>query len=202
MEDHAVEQIAVDVVSPVEIATSPVSPAEKLRTKKPTDGPALTEYNRIHQQTSRQRKADKKAIESLKYNSKLEVTKADALELLAQRIQNDHVREVAYDLALKCAAETGVFPNRFFFAHGYQKMLESQIERTEKFLEIDHAIVLDSEVIHQGDAYAIWDYSVSWREDVTFEQFLETRRKLKSSWFELGLFIGMPLEPTHAEWQA
>jgi len=200
MEDHAVEQIAVDVVSPVEIATSPVSPAETLRTKKPTDGPALTEYNRIHQQTSRQRKADKRAVESLKYNSKIEVTKADALELLAQRIQNDHIREVAYDLALKCAAETGVFPNRFFFAHGYQRLIESQQARTEKFLEINQDQIIESEVITQGDAYAVWDYSISWREDVTFDQFIEQRRKLKSSWFELGLFIGMPLEPAHAEW--
>src|SRR6266481_546848 len=86
---------------------------------------------------SRDKKNEKKQIEGLKYNSRVEVTKADALELLSQRISNDHVREVAYDLALECAAETGVFPNRFFFAHGYQKTLESQTERTEKFLEIE-----------------------------------------------------------------
>jgi hypothetical protein len=191
--------IPVVEITPASIET----PAEKLRTtKKPTDGPALTEYNRIHQQTSRQRKADKKAVESLKYNSKIEVTKADALELLAQRIQNSHVAEVAYDLALKCAAETGVFPNRFFFAHGCQKTLESQTTKTEKFLEIDQDQTIESEVISRDDAYAIFDYSVSWREpDVTFSDFIEQRRKWKSSWFELGLLIGMPLEPTHREWE-
>jgi len=151
---------------------------------------------------SRDKKNAKKQAEGLKYNSKVEVSKQDALELLGERIQNDHVREVAYDLALKCAAETGVFPNRFYFAHGYQKTLESQTARTEKFLEIEHGQIIESEVITQGDAYALFDYSVSWREPVTFDQFIEQRRKWKSSWYELGLLIGMPLEPTHKEWEA
>jgi len=88
MEDHAVEQIAVDVVSPVE-SQPPRYHLRKNFYEETTDGPALTEYNRLTNRLHAQRKADKKAIESLKYNSKLEVTKADALELLAQRIQND-----------------------------------------------------------------------------------------------------------------
>src|SRR6266700_1236890 len=141
---------------------------------------------------SRDKKAAKKQIEGLKYNSRVEVTKADALELLSHRIQNDHVRGVCYESALNCASETGVFPNRFFFAHGYLKTLESQAAKAEKFLTVDSTAILESEVIHQDDLYAIFDYSVSWREpDVTFDQFIEQRRKLKSSWFELGQFIGM-----------
>jgi len=199
--------VNLDVPGVPEDATWADQELARLETKAET--PALSEeedrkrkedQNR-RAKKSRDKKAAKKQVEGLKYNSKVEVAKADALELLGERIQNDHVREVAYTLALECAAETGVFPNRFFFAHGYQRTLESQTERTEKFLEIAQDQVIESEVIHQGDAYAIWDYSVSWREDVTFEQFLETRRKLKSSWFELGLFIGMPLEPTHKEWE-
>jgi predicted phage terminase large subunit-like protein len=95
-----------------------------------------------------------------------------------------------------------VFPNRFFFAHGYQKLIESQQAKTEKFLEIEPDQIIESEVIAKSDAYAIFDYSVSWREpDVTFSDFIEQRRKWKSSWYELGLLIGMPLEPTHREWE-
>src|SRR6266436_2085385 len=97
---------------------------------------------------SRDKKAAKKQIEGLKYNSKVEVTKADALELLSERIQNEHVREVCYESALNCAAETGVFPNRFYFAHGYQKTLESQTVRTEKFLEMDSKAEISTETIH------------------------------------------------------
>jgi hypothetical protein len=159
-------------------------------------------YNNAAAKKSRDNKAAKKSAESLKYNSKVKVSKQDALEQLAQRIQNPHVVDVAYDSGLKCAAETGVFPNRFFFAHGYQKTLESQAAKTEKCLEIEQEQTIESEVITQGDAFAIFDYSVSWREpEVTFTQFIELRRKLKSSWFELGQFIGMPLEPTHREWE-
>jgi predicted phage terminase large subunit-like protein len=163
--------------------------------------PEKKEYNRVKQIESRQRKADKRAVESLKYTSKVEVSKPEALELLSQRIQNEHVREVCYDLALNCAEATGVFPNRFFFAHGYQKLIESQQAKTEKFLEMDPTTVISSEIIFAGDAYAIWDYSISSREpDVTFTDFINTRKILKSDWYELGLFIGMPLEPTHREW--
>src|SRR6266478_2818073 len=182
-------------VETVEIQSAP----KKIKDLSPEE---RTEYERVGRAERRKRTAAKKQVEGLKYNSKIEVTKADALELLAQRIQNDHVREVTYDLALKCAAETGVFPNRFFFAHGYQKTLESQAAKTEKFLETDQDQIIESECILAGDAYAIFDFSVSYREpEVTFDQFIDQRRKLKSSWFELGLFIGMPLEPTHAEWE-
>jgi hypothetical protein len=180
-----------------------VEPAEKKKKIKDFSPEERKQYNNATAAKSRQKKAAKNRVEGLKYNSRVEVTKADALELLAQRIQNDHVREVAYELALKCASETGAFPNRFFFAHGYQKLIESQQAKTEKFLaEVDNEAIVDSEVIHQNDLYAIFDYSVSWREpDITFDQFIEQRRKLKSSWFELGQFIGMPLEPTHREWE-
>jgi hypothetical protein len=39
---------------------------------------------------------------------------------------------------------------------------------------MDHEAVVTSEVILNGDFYAIWDFSVSWREpDVTFEAFVQ-----------------------------
>src|SRR6266853_1290187 len=145
----------------------PASPADKLR-KVPSNPDSVREYNRVKQQESRERKTAKKAVESLKFTSRLEVTKNDALELLG-RVHNPHVREVCYGLALECATATGVPVNRFLFAHGYQKLIESQQAKTEQFLEMDNSAIIPSEVIHQGDAYAIWDYSVSWREsDVTF----------------------------------
>jgi hypothetical protein len=190
-------------VNSAEVIIVEIRPAQKLRKVPPKGTPQRTEYERVTRQSRRERTAAKKSAEGLKYNSKIEVTKADALELLGQRIQNDHVREVAYDLALKCATETGIFPNRFFFAHGYQKLIETQHARTEKFLEIAQDQVIESEVITQGDAYAIFDYSVSWREpDLSFEQFIETRKLLKSDWFELGKFLGIPFEEKpHRGWQ-
>src|SRR5258708_1550991 len=96
------EQETVDVV----VTEPALSEEEERKGKK--------DQNR-RAKKSRDKKAAKKQAEGLKYNSKVEVAKADAFELLSERISNEHVREVAYDLALKCAAETGVFPNRFFF---------------------------------------------------------------------------------------
>src|ERR1700687_4208866 len=81
----------------LQVATE--TPAQKLR-KTPEPGTAeRRNYDRIRQQEHRERKAAKKQIESLKYTSKLELTKKEALELLAERIRNPHVREVCYDLA-------------------------------------------------------------------------------------------------------
>jgi len=69
----------------------------------PSGTPERQEYERTHKAIQRERIAEKKHVEGLKYNSKVAVTKADALELLAQRITNPHVRELCYDLAVKCA---------------------------------------------------------------------------------------------------
>ena len=168
----------------------------------PSGTPERQEYERTQKAIQRERLAEKKQLEGLKYNAKVTVTKADALELLAQRIANPHVREVCYDLAVECAESTGIFPNRFFFAHGYQRSVESRKGRKEVFLAVDPTVIIPSEVVHQGDLYAIWDYSVSWREtDVTFEDFVAMRRILKSDWFELGLFMGKQFEEKpHRGW--
>src|SRR5229473_2500729 len=134
-----------------QVETVEIQPApKKIKDLSPEE---RTEYERISRAERRKRTAAKKQVEGLKYNSRVEVTKADALELLAQRVQNEHVRETVYQAGLECAAATGVFPNRFFWAHGYQKLIESQQAKTEKFLEIDQDQIIESEVVTQGDAF-------------------------------------------------
>jgi len=64
----------------------------------------LTEYTEFTNRLHASARPDKKAIESLKYNSKLEVTKADALNYW-RSVSRRPCREVAYDLALKCVSE-------------------------------------------------------------------------------------------------
>jgi hypothetical protein len=194
--DVAATQVTVDLIE--------VTPAQKLRKTPAAGTDAYREYNRQQQRKSRRGKAERKQVEGLKYDSKLTVTKAEALELLAQRVHNEHIRNVAYECALKCAAATGVPVNRFLFAHGYQKLIASQQAKSEQFLEIDSKEIIPSEIIHNGDCFAIYDFSVSWREpDVTFNDFVEMRRILKSDWFELGLFMGVPLEekPHRSSWR-
>jgi len=215
------EEIVAEQIAVVE----PQAPAQKYRNTKcrqcqveftpktpnskfcPQHTTALTEDQRKDEQLRRMNKSRaaakaRKSAESLKYAAKIEVPKADALELLGQRIQNRQVRDTCYQLALKCAAETGVYPNRFFFAHGYQKTLESQKQRKELFLVMDQERTIPSEVIHETDLYAIWDYSISWREtEIIFTDFIHMRRILKSDWYELGLMLGIPFEEKpHRAW--
>jgi hypothetical protein len=215
MVEEIVEQIAADAVKPAQkyrntkcrqcqVEFSPKTPNSKFCPQHTT---VQTEDQRKAEQLRRMNKSraaakQRKSAESLKYNAKVEVSKADALELLGQRIQNRQVRDTCYQLALKCATETGLYPNRFFFAHGYQKTLESQKQRNEVFLVMDQERVIPTEVIHEADVYAIWDYSISWREtDVTFTDFIQMRRILKSDWFQLGLMLGIPFEEKpHRAW--
>src|ERR1700686_4249921 len=156
-------------------------------------------YNR--EATNRSR--GKKKEQSYVWDSKIIATRSDAMELLAQRVINPHVREVCYDLGVEAASETGVTPNKWYWQNGLTQAVLSKKEHGARPLEMDHSAIIQSEVIHQGDAYAIWDYSVSWREsDVKFSDFIETRRILKSDWFELGKFLNVPLEESpHRSWQ-
>jgi hypothetical protein len=149
------------------------------------------------------KKAREKAV-NYKWNSTSELTRREGLEILSTRITNPHVREVCYDLAVEAADANQIPLNRFLLAHGLQKTLESKNARAEAQLKMeDSTEVIPSEVIHIGDLYAIWDFSVSWREDISFDEFLATRKKLKSDWFALSPFIdGREFsERPHREWQ-
>lgn len=196
------ETVAIGVSEP-EIASqqinNAVDPAQKLRQKPILE---LREYNRLAAQKSRDKKAAKKAIESLKYDSKIEAKKDEALELLSQRIQNEHVRNVCFDLGVEAAKQLGLVANKFYWAHGLTQTLVSAKEKTSKFLELEHTAIIPSEVIHKGDCYGIWDYVISWREpDVSFSDFIEMRKIVKSDWFELGKFLEIPFEEKpHRAW--
>jgi hypothetical protein len=149
------------------------------------------------------KKAREKAV-NYKWNATSELTRSEGLEILSTRITNPHAREVCYDLAVEAADVNQIPFNRFLLAHGLQKTLESKNARAEVPLVMDDATeVIPSEVIHVGDLYAIWDFSVSWREDISFDEFLATRKKLKSDWFALSPFIdGREFsEKPHREWQ-
>jgi hypothetical protein len=180
-------------VPEVDVATAPA----KKKIKDFTE----TERKAYQNQIQDKSRAKKKA-QSFVYNSKLAATKSEALELLEQRILNPHVREVCYDLGLEAAEAAGVIPNKFFWQNGLTQALASKKAGEPQPLVLEHQAIITSEVIHQGDAYAIWDCSVSWREpDVTFTDFIAMRKILKSNWFELGQFIGVPLEDKpHKGW--
>jgi len=56
-------------------------------------------------------------------------------------------------------------------------------------------------ILHRRDLYALWDFGF-WRQpDVTFEQWLADRRRLKSSAYELSKLLGKEdFGGKHEEW--
>lgn len=164
--------------------------------------PEKKEYNRIKQQESRERKAQRESAESAKYASKTLPTKSEAKEYLRTRIQNEHVVDTCYDLGLIAAERLGIPANKFMWLHGVQNALKSRDQRKENFLDLDCTQEVLGETIHQGDLYFLWDMSISWREEISFEEFLRVRNLCKTDAFELGLILGKDFhEKPHGAWR-
>jgi hypothetical protein len=187
-----------NVVGPQEAATAIIAAP-----KTPPPGtPERKTYDRIRKQESRERQRQSKQAESYKYNSANIPTKAEAIEVLGQRIQNLHVIDVAYDLGVLAAERHGITANRFFWVNGLQQTLKSKDQRKEQPLELNHTEEVEGELTSRGDLFALWDYSISWREQITFEEFLHVRHICKTDAFELGLILGKDFhEKPHGAWR-
>jgi hypothetical protein len=174
-----------------------------LAPKTPAPGtPERKTYDRVRKQESRERQKQSKQAESYKYTSTNIPTKPEAIEVLEQRIQNLHVVNVAYDLGVLAAERHGIPANRFFWANGLQQTLKSKDQRREQPLELDHAAEVDGELVSRGDLFGLFDYSISWREQITFEEFLKLRHVCKTDAFELGLVLGKDFhEKPHGTWR-
>jgi hypothetical protein len=171
--------------------------------KLPATGtPERKEYQRIKQQECRERKAQKESAESAKYSSKTLPTKSEAKEYLRTRIQNEHVVDTCYNLGLIAAERLGIPANKFMWLHGVQNALKSRDQRKAHFLDIDCNQEVLGETIHQGDLYFLWDMSISWREEISFEEFLRIRNLCKTDAFQLGLILGRDFhEQPHGAWR-
>jgi hypothetical protein len=176
-------------------ADAPVAP-------KPERTDAVRAGDRARQIKSRAAKAAREKIVAYKWDSSQEPTRSEALSILGSRIKNEHVAETVYEIALKVAEQHDLVANRFYFANGLQQTLLSTKGR-EQPLAMDHEALVTSEVLHRGDLYAIWDVSVAPREpDVSFEDFITTRKRVKESWYDLGVeFMDKQFEPQpHKGW--
>ena len=151
-------------------------------------------------QVRRLRQKERDSVTSLKFDSKIEASKSEALDILSRRVRNPHVAETAYHLGVIAAEKLGLTLNKFYWQNGVQHMLISQEKKEAIPLEMDHAVEVPGEVIHRGDLFAIYDFGVSWQEPVTFEEFLAIRYKCKTSAYELGLLLGKDFHQCHKDW--
>ncbi len=160
-------------------------------------------YQTAKQHQTRARKAARKETFNSAYDGAA-VSKADAKQILSERqIQHPHVLATCVALA-EAAAKHFKIP---FNAHLLRCGLRDTLQAIEKKQDAEPVNippeVIDAEVIHHTDAYALWDYGF-WRQpDVTFEQWLQDRRKYKSSAFETSKLLGKEdFGSKHEEWTA
>ncbi len=158
--------------------------------------------------TLRKRAFDKNEKETKRitihdFSSSHELSKKEALEVLGQRIHHPHVVEIAYELG-KIAAEHHHVPmNEFFWKHGLQCILASR--QTETLLTPQPKQEVPNEVCYYDDIYALYDYGMSWREPISFQEFLALRYLCKIDALQLGLILGKDFrefpEGPHGAWR-
>jgi hypothetical protein len=183
----------------------------------PLSGPQkFCEEHRVHADNDEERKQNtlertnkfrakergKQEKKNAKFNSDYIPSKGEAKEILSIRIINQHVIDTCYDLGILAAERLHIPANIFFWTNGAQETLASLEQKKEQLLDIQHDEEIDGEVVHRGDLYALWDYSISWRDQTSFEVFLVLRNLCKTNAFQLGLILGKDFhDQPHLNWR-
>jgi len=175
-------------------------PVKKKPGRPPLGDKALTGRERKARHDAKAR--DKKNAKAYVYNSPQEPTKNEALEILKGRgLKHQHVLKTVYDLLLEASQANDIAPNRFLFANGVQQALASYDTRESKPLETIPAEPVVGELLDRPSLYALWDASISWRENLQFEEFLETRHKCKTDVHYLGKeILQKDFASLHEQW--
>jgi len=158
-----------------------------------------------HQERAR----EKRNADSVKYDSKLEVTKPEGKHLLELRGLADlRVIDTVYDGIVRAADELGLSKNRFLFSHGIVRTLKSFESGEPKLLgEVaDESVV--GELSNRAELVALHDV-YAWREDAIadghkdFDDFLRLRRLAKTSACKVGEFTGsgFDFEKCQEDWE-
>jgi hypothetical protein len=171
------------------------------------------ELKYVSQGTLRKRAFDKNEKETKRttvhdFNSSHELPKREALEVLAQRIHHPHVVEICYELGKVAAEHHHIPPNEYYWKNGLQCILKSrlpQVETPDTQLNPQPKKEVRNEVIYHDDVFALFDYGMSWREPITFAEFLALRYMCKTDALQLGLILGKDFrefpEGPHGAWR-
>jgi len=169
---------------------------------KASDPEKFLAHKRAIDLKSKRKSRDKEKKASFVYDSSTEPTKPEAKELLAARgLQNPHIIDFCYDLALVAAEQNDLPANRFLFQNGLRKTLESHELGATQTLEPIPSEEVPGELLNRAELHCLWCFGF-WRQpDVTFEQWLADRLKFKLSAFELSKILGKEdFGAVHEEW--
>jgi len=154
-------------------------PAKKERTPE--------ERERVRIAVAEHRKRKRELDTVARYDGVSEPTKPEAKRLLGERgLKNAHVIDTVYDCLIGAAAEKGIAANYFLFTNGIIQTLRSYETTKAQPLPEIAAESVTGELLNRAELYALFDASISWREELTFEEFLNIRRICKTDCFLLG----------------
>jgi hypothetical protein len=185
---------------------TPVSQKPKKRTRGIDLSQLTPEQLRLHKKNindkAQKNRRDKKKASSFVYDSGTEPTKAEAKEILTARgIQNEHVLDLFYRLALIAASQNNVPANRFLFQNGIRKMLASYEAQAPQTVETIPAEEVAGELLNRAELFAHYDYGFWRHPEVTFDQWLADRLQFKMSAFGLSKILGKEdFGAKHEEW--
>lgn len=187
-----------------EAAPAPApTPAKEVKRKgRGLDRSAMTPEQLQEHKTAidlkhRKIKKDKADYRAGFLNSPVELKPKDAAEILRERgLVNEHVVQFCVQLAQLAARHKKLLFNEYLLTHGLRCTLDK-----EKLELEDGAGNIDGEVLNRTELHALWDYGF-WRQpDVTFDQWLVDRLRLKSDAFELSQLLGKSdFGAKHLEW--
>lgn len=183
---------------------TPAAPKKKL---KDMTADERREYDRKQKAAQRERQKEEGTELDRLFSSRTVPTEKRAKEILRSRITNQRVVDVAFENGRIAAEQNSLTANTFYWEHGLQASLAASKTGTgrDHVLVLNHKEVVDGEVILQGDLFALYDYSVSWREQTTFREFLALRYLCKTDAFQLGRLMGMDFhefpDGPHGAWR-
>jgi hypothetical protein len=154
---------------------------------------AIKDYNRKLKKASRSKQRDQVGSDN-------KIKQKEAIEILLERgLRNRHVIDFCVNILAPaaCRNNPGILYNRHLFTQG----LRATLNGTD-LPEIEDGAV-DGDILYRRDLYALWDFGF-WRQaDVSFDQWLADRHRLKSSAYELSKLLGKEdFGQKHEEWTA
>jgi hypothetical protein len=175
----------IELVTPVDTAAQ-AAPKKKVSKVPPKGTAERREYAKAAKQKSRKKQRNE-------VDSGIKIKAKEAVEILLERgLRNQHVIDFCITLALSAHRNCNAPYNRHLFSHG----LRATLNGTEPS-EIEDGEV-EGEILYRRDLHALWDFGF-WRQpDVTFEQWLADRGRLKSSAYELSKLLGKEVDRLRA----
>jgi len=144
----------------------------------------LTPLERVHRYREREKKKKLKAAYT--YDSTLEPSKTEAKKILEVRIQNNHVLDVVYESLLRASEQLGITANCHVFQNGILAALKSYDQKEAQTIAKTSDEPVSGELLNHSELFALYDASIAWREEISFEEFLQIRQNCKRDCFYLG----------------